>query len=71
MDAGEIALEAAMRELKEETGIDLKGEEELSPLIPAPDAEPVNTYTVGKGPQKKTVRFTSLLEHQGPNKRVT
>ena len=56
VDAGETPIEAAMRELKEETGIDLKGEEQLASLIPAPDAQPINSYTVGKGAAKKTVR---------------
>jgi 8-oxo-dGTP pyrophosphatase MutT (NUDIX family) len=70
VDAGETPIEAAMRELKEETGIDLKGEEQLTSLIPAPDAQPINSYTVGKGAAKKTVRLPSSRrrhsDHRGP-----
>ena len=70
VDAGETPIEAAVRELKEETGIDLKGEEQLASLIPAPDAQPINAYTVGKGAAKKTVRLPTSCsrrsDHRGP-----
>jgi 8-oxo-dGTP pyrophosphatase MutT (NUDIX family) len=56
VEPGETSIDAAVRELKEETGIDLTGEEELSSLIPPHDAQPINSYVVGKGAGKKTVR---------------
>jgi hypothetical protein len=61
VNEGETPIEAAMRELQEETNIDLKGEEQLASLIPAPDAQPINSYTVGKGAAKKTVRSCQYM----------
>lgn len=65
VDADETPIEAAIRELKEETGIDLKGEEPLTSLIPAPDAQPINSYTVGKGAAKKTVLVYEIDDKEG------
>jgi len=81
VDSGETAIEAAIRELVEETGIDLKGEELLRPLLLPPDARSVHSYTVRnkkvlvfeindeKGllrlHRKKELRCSSIIEGDG------